>query len=91
MPRATDATRRLRWTLVRGAIASILAALLFAPVMTVGWCHDAAAGGVSVCGSEARSLVGITAYGWLWLAVQATIIVATAAAVARARPRRPVR
>jgi hypothetical protein len=84
MARANGPAERVAITLLLGLLASALAAILLAPVVTVGWCSDAPEGGASVCGSEQRSLLGAAAPWWLWLAVQAAVIVITIA-IARRR------
>jgi multidrug efflux pump subunit AcrB len=81
-----DAAARTAETIVLGVVVSLVAALLLAPVMTVSWCSDAPAGGTSVCGSEQRSFAGAASPWWLWLGVQAGIVVATVA-IARRRTR----
>ena len=50
---------------VGGAIAT--AALLFAPIIHVGFCADAPGAEASSCETWSRSVVGIDTSGWLWL------------------------
>jgi hypothetical protein len=69
-----------------GVLASVVTAIVLAPIMTVGWCNDVAAPGVSTCHSEQRSLLGGYALWWLWLIVQLLIVGAVVVAI-RARRR----
>lgn len=55
------------WTI--GAV--VVAAVLFAPIMTVGWCADSATPGASYCASEQRSILGAPTSIWLWLGATA--------------------
>lgn len=68
-----------------GVLAGVVASVLFAPIITVGWCADAAEGGESVCGSMQTSLVGIETNVWLWAAAVVIVIVVTALARRRRR------
>lgn len=71
-------------------IAGILAvAVLFAPVITGGWCADAPVGGTTTCGTFERSIVGIDTSLWLWLALSAVVGVITALKVRSRRSIRP--
>ena len=60
-----------------GVLAGVLATVLFAPIISMGWCADAAEGGESICGSIQTSLVGIETNVWLWAAAVVIVIVAT--------------
>lgn len=68
-----------------GVLAGVVATVLFAPIMTVGWCADAAEGGESFCGSMQTSVVGIESNVWLWAAAVVIVIVATVLAERRRR------
>ena len=68
-----------------GVLAGVLATVLFAPIITMGWCADAAEGGESFCGSIQTSLVGIETNVWLWVAAMVIVIVATAFVARRRR------
>jgi hypothetical protein len=68
-----------------GVLAGVLATVLFAPIITMGWCADAAEGGESFCGSSQTSLVGIETNVWLWVAAMMIVIVATAFVARRHR------
>ena len=60
-------------TVVRCLLASLAVAVLFAPVITQGWCYDAAdRDEESSCGSRQTSVLGIESNIWLWIA--ATVI-----------------
>jgi len=65
----------------------VLATIALAPLMSVGWCRDAPIGGVSECGSDSYSLIGLPSNLWLWLFTVALIVVATAL-ISRRRSRR---
>ncbi|MGZ0710912.1 hypothetical protein ACWPKO_21555 (plasmid) [Coraliomargarita sp. W4R53] len=69
-----------------GALGMLAVAVLFAPIVTGGWCADAPAGGASVCGSFQRSLMGIASSIWLWLAATGVVVCVTFV-VARGRRR----
>lgn len=69
-----------------GALGVVAVSILFAPIVTGGWCADAPAGGTSICGSFQRSVVGIDSNIWLWLAATAGIVCVTFV-VARGRRR----
>ena len=77
MARANGPAERAAIALMLGLLASVVIAILLAPMVTVGWCADAAAGGASVCDSEQRSLLGAASPWWLWLAAQIAVIVVT--------------
>lgn len=50
-------------------VTSLAVAVLLAPVVTQGWCYDAAVSdGESLCGSRQTSLLGIESNPWLWIA-----------------------
>lgn len=68
-----------------GAAAAVVASVLFAPILGVGWCAD----GIdhSECGSYAVSVVGIETNVWIWLVALIPIVVATAIAARAARRR----
>lgn len=68
-----------------GAAGLLGASLVFAPMISGGWCADAIRGGRSICGSFQRSLIGIDTNVWLWLASMAVVVVITLAAVRRRR------
>lgn len=58
-------TRIALW--VAGAV--LAAAVVFAPVMTMGYCADAPVAGRSFCDSSQRSVLGAETSLWLWLGV----------------------
>jgi hypothetical protein len=64
-----------------------MASLLFAPLISGGWCADADENGTSVCGSFQRSLFGFETNWWIWFGVIAAIVIATSV-VARSVSRR---
>lgn len=71
-------------------IAGILGvAVLFAPVITGGWCADAPVSGASECGSFERSIVGIDTSLWIWLALSVIVGAITALKVRSRRSSRP--
>jgi hypothetical protein len=72
-----------------GIAAIVAVAVLFAPVITGGWCADAPVSGTSTCGTSERSIVGIETSLWLWLALSALVGVITALKVRSRRPSRP--
>lgn len=53
----------------------MLAAVLFAPLMQVGFCADSSDPAMSYCGTTERSILGIDTNVWLWLG--ATIALGT--------------
>ena len=73
------------WVGVAGLLG---VSLLFASVVTGGWCADAPVAGQSTCGSFQRSLIGIDTNLWLWLAASAVVVVVTLAAIRRRRKSR---
>ncbi len=67
----------------------VLAAVVFAPLMTVGFCADSSIPGRSYCTSSQRSVVGIDTSFWIWLGATAAFgIIAWIASHAFWRPRR---
>jgi hypothetical protein len=68
------------------AAAVVIAAVLFAPVLTSGYCAVAPASGESYCGSASRSILGIDTSLWLWVA--ATLGLGALAWWLARRPRR---
>lgn len=68
-----------------GVLGLVCVSLLFAPVITGGWCADAPLGESSMCGSFKRSVVGVDTSLWLWLASAVVVAVATVAAARRRR------
>lgn len=68
-----------------GLLAVVVVAVVFAPVITVGWCADAVVGGDSACGSMQTSLLGVESNFWLWLGVTLIVIVATGVVLRRRR------
>ncbi|WES66047.1 hypothetical protein P0L94_08215 [Microbacter sp. GSS18] len=70
------------WLGVAGLVA---VTVLFAPVVTGGWCADAPVGGTSVCGTFERSVLGIDTSIWLWLALSGAVTLTTVLAVRRRR------
>lgn len=68
-----------------GAAGLIAASILFAPVISGGWCADAPVSGASLCMTFQRSLVGIETNVWLWLASVAVVVAITAVALRRRR------
>jgi disulfide bond formation protein DsbB len=68
-----------------GVLGLLGVSLLFAPVITGGWCAHAPIGGTTLCESFQRSIMGIDTSVWLWLASVAVVVVATVAAVRRRR------
>lgn len=96
---STHPGRALRWLAVAmslphrsraatvwlGVLAGVIATVLLAPIITMGWCADAAEGGESYCGSIQTSLVGIETNVWLWAAAIVIVIVATAFVARRRR------
>ncbi|MGN8552473.1 UNVERIFIED_CONTAM: hypothetical protein OHV15_07805 [Microbacterium sp. SLM126] len=82
-----------RWTLSAiiwtGIAAAIVASVLFAPLITLGWCSDADETGTSECGSVQQSVLGIETSVWLWLGAVGAIAIVTvvAARAARRQPR----
>ena len=72
-----------------GIAAIVAVAVLFAPVITGGWCADAPVSGTSTCGTFERSIVGIDTSLWLWLALSAFVGVITALKARSRRSSRP--
>lgn len=64
-------------TVVLGVLAGLLVTVLFAPILTKGWCYDAAEGGESTCGSVQTSIVGIESSFWLWAGALIVVVAAT--------------
>lgn len=62
---ARGRSSRRRW--VAGGLGLLAAAMLFAPVLSVGWCVDFSIPGNSSCETLQRSIVGIETNPWLWL------------------------
>lgn len=72
-----------------GMVCLVTVAVLFAPIIVVGWCEDSAPGGTSSCGTSQRSLIGIDTSIWLWLALSAIVVIATALVARGGWTRRP--
>lgn len=70
-------------TVVLGALAGLLVTVLFAPILTKGWCYDAVEGGESSCGSVQTSVVGIESSLWLWGGAVIVVVAATLLSVRR--------
>jgi len=68
-----------------GVLAGVLATVLFAPIITMGWRADAAEGGEPYCGSIQTSLVGVETNVWLWPVAMMIVIIATAFVARRQR------
>jgi hypothetical protein len=72
-------------TLWSGAVVALAVSILFAPVITYGWCADAIEGGASTCGSSQHSVVGIPSSIWLWAGSLAVVLIVTSMLAIRAR------
>jgi len=72
------------WT---GAVAVLIVAILFAPLIGVGWCSDADETGTSVCGSSQRSVLGFETNVWVWLGAVILVVIGTVT-VARSTAKR---
>ncbi|MCW3493867.1 hypothetical protein [Microbacterium sp. SSM24] len=70
------------WT---GIAAGVVASVLFAPLITLGWCSDADETGTSECGSAQQSVLGIETNVWIWLGALAIIAIVTAVAARSVR------
>ncbi|MDL9980982.1 hypothetical protein [Microbacterium candidum] len=64
-----------------GLFAVVIASVLLAPVIGVGWCDDAVPGGTSSCGGYQRSIVGIETNVWIWLAAMLIVVLGTLVAI----------
>ena len=73
------------WT---GTEALIAVSILFAPIISVGWCSDADETGTSVCVSAQRSILGFETNMWVWLRAVMVVFIGTAI-VARSTVKRP--
>lgn len=67
---------RSRWIVVATAVAVIAVAVLFAPIVSNGFCAHAPNAGQSFCSSWQTSVVGIRSNVWLWLGATAAVIAA---------------
>ena len=70
-----------------GAIAVIGVSVLFAPIITYGWCADGVEGGTSTCGSSQHSVVGIPSSLWLWIGSMVAVAIVTAVLLVRRQRR----
>ncbi|MFC8681926.1 LPXTG cell wall anchor domain-containing protein [Microbacterium ureisolvens] len=77
--------RSVAATVWLGLLALVLVTVMFAPVLTMGWCADADEGGQSICGSMQTSLLGMESNLWLWLGAMLIVLVATLLLLRRRR------
>lgn len=72
-------------TLWWSAIAALGVSVLFAPIITYGWCADGVEGGTSTCGSSQHSVVGIPSSIWMWIGSMVVVMIVTGVLVIRGR------
>ncbi|MEV4688219.1 hypothetical protein [Microbacterium sp. LWH3-1.2] len=70
-------------TLGWGVIAALGVSVLFAPILTYGWCADGVEDGTSTCGSSEHSIVGIPSSIWIWMGSMVAVVIVTAVLVKR--------
>ncbi|GAA1923620.1 hypothetical protein GCM10009775_14980 [Microbacterium aoyamense] len=77
------------WTIAWILGSVVVAAIVFAPLMTAGFCADSSIPGRSYCASSQHSLIGVPTSFWIWLGATAAFgIIAWIASHAFWRPRR---
>ena len=76
MARRTDHSR-VAIVVLLGMAGLVAVAVLFAPIITGGWCTDAPVSAISTCETIQRSLIGIDTSMWLWLTLTGVVVVAT--------------
>ena len=79
------APRSAAATLWGGAMAALGVSVLFAPIITYGWCADGVEDGTSACGSSQHSIVGIPSSIWIWIASMVAVVLVTAVRAKRQR------
>lgn len=72
-------------TLWWSAIAALGVSVLFAPIITYGWCADGVEDGTSTCGSSQHSVVGIPSSIWMWIGSMVVVMIVTGVLVIRGR------
>lgn len=72
-------------TLWWSAIAALGVSVLFAPIITFGWCADGVEDGTSTCGSSQHSVVGIPSNIWMWIGSMVVVMIVTGVLVIRGR------
>lgn len=80
---AMAAQRSVVATLWWGAVAALGVSVLFAPIITYGWCADGVEDGTSTCGSSQHSVVGIPSSIWMWIGSMVAVVIVTAVLVIR--------